>query len=176
MIIWELLNLCRSFFVLFVRVPTDRTWSWWTSCFSAGTRSGCGSAGGCADSASNTGGHCVAASAAPALSANRTPRSTPPPLHQLLRGPSSSRQERMNQTSGSGSLSSTTRLNLVPTYLREPTSLLLKQTGAWRTGAAGTHALTLVLVLVVVGSQYLMRYCWWKRCNITYLIYWVFVL
>uniref|UniRef100_A0A7N6BNG4 Stanniocalcin n=1 Tax=Anabas testudineus TaxID=64144 RepID=A0A7N6BNG4_ANATE len=99
------------------------------------TRSDRGSVGGCEGSASNTGGRCAAASAAPVLSANRTSRSspqphlTPCPGPSLLRNPCSSQPVQMNQMRGMFRVRSTTLLNLVSTCFRKPMLRLHRQGG-----------------------------------------------
>jgi len=139
--------------------PLDRTWNWWTSCWSVETRLSRGSASGCAGSASSTGGPCAAASAAPALTARQT-RCSRPPLHRPpgppgpapIKGPRSSRPTWPNQRT----VGTTTQPNLVVSRLRNPMLLLFK------TGYTKGHA------LISSSRRSLVSYCWWKQCNITY--------
>lgn len=140
--------------IYFVCFPPDHMWSWWTSCWSAGTRWGCGSPAGYGGSASKTGGRFAAASVMPAHSTHRTLCRTQPPRHQpcpglsMPKGPCSSPPQRPNQRTGARTRS-TVRPNPVPPRLKKRVRLLHKW-GESRRGPDRVHTdCALISILAV---------------------------
>lgn len=136
-----------------VHVLTDPTWSWWTSCWSVGMMSGCGSAGAYRGNVSNTGGRCAEASVTPAHPANWTLSSTPPPQHpprpglSLCWDPRSSQLERWKQRTAGGSVRLKTKPNLVSLCLWNPTLLLHRLLRVSADKAHTDHALIISVVI-----------------------------
>lgn len=145
-------------------------WSWWTSCWSVGKTSGCGSASGCADSVSSTGGGCAAALKVHALSANRTTWRLPTSHHHglsQLKDPCCSPPD--PPRTETHSVRSTTRPNLVHLCLGNPMWPLHKQTG----GAERVHkddALITIIFAEWVSVVVVVLCCIAGKSNATYLI------